>query len=337
MRKFFLMAMAVVLVAGLVAPEGFAKEVVIKGVTAFPKNHLNNDPIQIFIDKVNNRAAGKVKIEWVGGPEVIKTFDQVQALKMGMIDMLLYYPFGYMKPLMPESWCKGLSELSEWEERKTGAFELWSEIIEKRINAKYLGRFHSLLPFTMFLNKEVKTLSDFKGLKIRVMPLYIPFVKALEAAPVTIPPSEIYTSLERGVVDGFMWPDVGMVSFGLQEVTQYSMEPGVFQMEPATMINMNKWKQIPAEAQEIIMQVMQDMEYIASMRNELLVQKEHRIRAAAGMKTIQLPPDQAAEFRKIVYDKTWEFVIQEAPENGPKLRELTSRSTLPKGTFPWQD
>jgi TRAP-type C4-dicarboxylate transport system substrate-binding protein len=322
---------------GLVAPEAFAKEIVIKGVTAFPKNHLNNDPVQMFIDKVNKRTAGTVRIEWVGGPEVIKTFDQVQALKMGMIDMLLYYPFGYMKPLMPESWCKGLSELAEWEERKTGAFDLWSEIIEKRINSKYLGRFHSLLPFTMFVNKDVKNLADFKGLKIRVMPLYIPFVKALGAAPVTIPPSEIYTSLERGVVDGFMWPDVGMVSFGLQEVTKYSMTPGVFQMEPATMMNMKKWKQIPTDAQEAIMEVMQDMEYIASMRNELLVEKEHRIRKAGGMQTIQLPPDQATEFRNIVYEKTWEFVIKEAPEYGPKLRTLTSRSSLKKGTFPWQD
>ena len=256
---------------------------------------------------------------------------------MGMIDMLLYYPFGYMKPLMAEAWCKGLTELAEWEERKSGAFELWSEIIEKKINAKYLGRFHSMLPFTVFLNKEIKTLDDFKGLKIRVMPLYIPFLKALGAAPVTIPPSEIYTSLERGVVDGFMWPDVGMVSFGLQEVTKFDIKPGVFQMEPATMIGMKKWNQIPADAQAIIMDVMKDMEYIASMRNELLVRKEHRIRAAAGVKTIELSPEDAAKFIKIASDTTWDYVIKEAPEYGEKLRKHTTRGSLPKGTFPWQD
>lgn len=337
MRKLLVITLAFTLVIGIFTPQAFGGEVVIKAVTAFPKNHMNNDPVQMFIDKVNTRAAGKVKINWVGGPEVIKSFDQAQALKMGMIDMLLYYPFGYMKPLMAEAWCKGLTELAEWEERKTGAFELWSEIIEKKLNAKYLGRFHSLLPFTMFINKEIKTLDDFKGLKIRVMPLYIPFIKALGAAPVTIPPSEIYTSLERGVVNGFMWPDVGMASFALQEVTKYSIEPGVFQMEPATMITMKKWKQIPADAQAIIMDVMQDMEYIATMRNDLLVQKEHRIRAAAGMKTIQLPPKEAAKFVKIAYDTTWDYLIKAAPEYSQQLRKLSSRSALPKGTFPWQD
>jgi TRAP-type C4-dicarboxylate transport system substrate-binding protein len=136
---------------------------------------------------VNKRTAGKVKIDWVGGPEVIKTFDQIHALKAGTIDMILYYPFGYMKSVMPESWCKGLSELAEWEERKTGAFELWSEIFEKRVNAKYLGRLHSLLPFMVFSNKKIEKTEDFRGMKMRVMPLYIPFLKALGASPVTIP------------------------------------------------------------------------------------------------------------------------------------------------------
>jgi len=337
MRKSILIILAMVMLIVTVSSQAFSGPVVLKGVTAFPKNHMNNDPVQMFIDKINEKAAGKVKIEWVGGPEVIKTFDQAQALKMGMIDVLLYYPFGYMKSVMPESWCKGLSELAEWEERKTGAFEVWSEIIDKRLDAKYIGRFHSLVPFTLFSNKEIRKVTDLKGMKIRVMPLYIPFIKALGAAPVTIPPPEIYTSLERGVVDGFIWPDVGMASFGLQEVTKYVIRPGFFQIEPATMISNKKWNKIPADVQGIIMEVMQDMEYIASMRNQLLVMKEDRIRNKAGMQTIQLAPDQAAEIQRIAADKTWEYVTGMAPEYAPKLKKLTSKSALPKGTFPWQD
>ncbi len=336
MKKILWLGICVFLTLGLSTTNVWSGPVVIKAITAFPKNHLNNDPVQIFVDKVNERAKGKIKIDWIGGPEVIKTFDQIHALKAGTIDMLLYYPFGYMKPLMPESWAKGLTELAEWEERKTGAFELWQEIFEKRVNAKYIGRFHNLVPFMVFSNKNIQKIEDFKGMKMRVMPLYIPFLKALGAAPVTLPPSEIYTSMERGVVDGFMWPNVGMTSFGLQEVTKYVVEPGVFQMEPATMINMDKWKKIPKDMQELIMEVMRDMEYIATMRNELIVRKEDRIRKEAGMKTIQLPPEEAKKFVKICYDKTWEYVTGMAPEYAPKLRKLSSRDALPRGAFPWQ-
>jgi TRAP-type C4-dicarboxylate transport system substrate-binding protein len=336
MKKRLWIIMSIFLLFAVNVPDARSDPVVLKALTAFPKNHLNNDPVPIFIDKVNKRAAGKVKIDWVGGPEVIKTFDQIHALKAGTIDMLLYYPFGYMKSVMPESWCKGLTELAEWEERKTEAFKLWSEIFEKRVNAKYLGRFHSLLPFMVFSNKKIEKTDDFKGMKMRVMPLYIPFLKALGASPVTIPPTEIYTSLERGVVDGFMWPNVGMISFGLQEVTKYVLMPGVFQMEPATMIGMKTWMKIPPDMQKLIMEIMQDMEYIATMRNELIVKKEDRIRKQAGMETLQLSPTEAEKFRNVCYDKTWEYVTDMAPEYAPKLREASSRKALPKGTFPWQ-
>jgi TRAP-type C4-dicarboxylate transport system substrate-binding protein len=189
----------------------------------------------------------------------------------------------------------------------------------------------------VFSNKKIEKIGDFKGMKIRVMPLYIPFMKALGAAPITIPPTEIHTAMERGVADGFMWPNVGMVSWGLQEVTKYVIEPGVFQMEPATMVNLDKWNKIPKDLQKLMMDVMEDMEYIATMRNTLIVEKEDRIRKKAGMKTIQLPPGEAEKFRAICYEKTWELVIKNAPEYAPKLRQLSSKKALPKGAFPWMD
>ena len=336
MKKIVAVAIIFGFLFAFAPPEAKSEQIVLKAVTMFPKGHLNNDPVPIFVDKVNKRAQGRLKIDWVGGPEVIKGFDQPHAMKAGTIDMILYMAFAYCKSLMPEAEAQGLSELAIWEERKTGAFELWSEIFEKRLNAKYIGRLHSLIPFQVYTNKEVEKVGDFKGLKIRVMPLYIPFMKALGASPVTIRPPEIYTSMERGVVDGFMWPNVGVISWGLEEVTKYVIRPGVFQMEPATLIHMAKWNQIPKDLQEMIMDVVQDVEYIGSMRNEMITEKEDRVRKAAGMKDIVLPPAEAEKFYNLAYDKTWEVVIKNAPEYGPKLRELSSKKALPKGTFPWQ-
>ena len=184
---------------GFIAINAHSEPIVLKAVTAFPKNHMNNDPVPIFVDKVNKRAEGKLKIDWLGGPEVIKSFDQISALKSGTIDSILYYPFGYMKsPAMPECEAKGSSELAEWEERKTGAFDVWTEIFNKRVNAQYLGRFHNMVKFTLFSNKMIKSIDDIKGMKIRVMPLYIPFFKALGASPVTLPPGMKFTHPWRG-------------------------------------------------------------------------------------------------------------------------------------------
>ncbi len=331
-RSSFLFAAFFSLLTGA----AFGETVVIKAITAFPKNHTNCDPVQIFIDKVNERAGGRLTIEWVGGPEVLQTFDQVHALKAGTIDAILYYPFGYMKPLMPECWAKGLSQLTAWEERASGAYELWEEIIAKRINAKYLGQFHSQIPFTIYTNKRVTKLDDFKNLKIRSMPLYIPFLKALGASPVTIPPPEIYTSMERGVVDGFIWPREGMASFGLQEVTKFQLATPLFQVEPATMINLAKWNKIPKDLQDLMMDVMKDMEYIGTMRMIMLDQKEDQVKRAAGVEVIALPPAEEAKLIQTADDVTWNYVTEAAPEYGPRLRAASRKEALPKGSFPWQ-
>jgi TRAP-type C4-dicarboxylate transport system substrate-binding protein len=297
---------------------------------------LNNNPVHIFVDAVNKRAAGRLKIEWLGGPEVFGSADQVHAIKAGTIDMNLYCPWSWMKALMPEADAQGLSELAAWGERKSGLFELWSEIFQKRVNAKYLGRLHSNLTFNIFCNPKIEKLADFKGVKIRVMPLYIPFLKALGASPITIPPPDIYTAMERSVVEGFMWPRVGMTSWGLQEVTKYTVEPGIFQIEPATIINLDRWKKIPKDLQDLLLEVIQEHEYIGTARNDMLVEKEERVREKAGMKSIKLPPEDAAKFVKTAYDATWEEVLKSAPEYGPKLRKAMSKSAIPKGTFPWQ-
>jgi TRAP-type C4-dicarboxylate transport system substrate-binding protein len=328
-----LLAMVLFVLTGV---EIKAQPIVLKAVTAFPKPHLNNDPVPLFVDAVNKRAAGRLKIEWLGGPEVSASFDQIHAIKAGTIDMNLYYPWAYMKSLMPEAEAQGLSELAAWEERKSGVFELWTEIFEKRVNAKYLGRLHSNVTFNVFCNRRMEKAADFKGLKIRVMPLYIPFMKALGASPVTMAPTDIYTAMERGVVDGFMWPRVGMISWKLQEVTKFMILPGVFQMEPATMINLDRWKKIPKDLQDLLLDTIQEYEYIGTVRNDMILAKEEGVREKAGMKNIQLPPGEAEKFVKTAYDYTWEEVLKSATEYGPKLRKAMSKSAIPKGTFPWQ-
>lgn len=337
MRKIsFISILIGIILLGFINQDINGQTIILKAVTHLPKPHFNNDPVPLFVDAVNKRASGRMKIEWLGGPEVFASFDQIHALKSGTIDMLLYYPFAFMKPVMPEAEAQGLSELSAWEERKSGLFELWTEIFAKRANAKYLGRLHSDVTFHIFCNKKIEKIEDFKGMKIRVMPLYVPFIKALGGTPITIQPPEIYTAMERGVVDGFMWPRVGMVSWGLQEVTKYMILPGVFQMEPATMINLDRWNKIPKDLQDIILDEIQKYEYIGTMRNYKLVEKEEKIREKAGMKNIYLPPGDAEKFVKIAYNSTWEEIVKASPEYGPKLRKAMSRSALPKGGFPWQ-
>ena len=298
------------------------KPISIKALTPFPINAISNQPFPLFLDTIKKRSQGRLIIDWRGGPEIIKDVDQPEALKKGAIDMIIWTSFGYLKSHVSCAEAEGLSELSAWKERESGAFNLWSEILKKNLNAKYLGKPWSLSPFAIYSKKPIHKIEDFKGLKIRVMPLYISFIKALGAAPVTLPMTELYTALERGVVDGFMFIDYGITSFGLHEVVKYKIYPPVFQQETATLINMDVWNKIPKDLQELVTDAFIDFEYISTAFLLELKNNEWQVCEKAGMSIINLPSEEAKKFRKIAYDATWEVVIKDSPDYGPKLREL---------------
>jgi len=64
-RAFWMLLLMGIVLFGFMSTEVKAQQIVLRAVTAFPKPHLNNDPVPLFVDDVNKRAAGRLKIEWV--------------------------------------------------------------------------------------------------------------------------------------------------------------------------------------------------------------------------------------------------------------------------------
>ena len=91
-------------------------------------------------------------------------------------------------------------------------------------------------PFHLYLNKQI-TAPDLTGLKLRITPVYRDFFQALGATVVQTAPGEVYTSLERGVVDGYGWPITGIFDLGWHEKTKYRVDPGFYTAEVSILIN----------------------------------------------------------------------------------------------------
>src|SRR5581483_10549108 len=98
-----------------------------------------------------------------------------------------------------------LAQISAQEQRKNGAYDYINEVWNKKANMVYLARMLDYTPFHLYVNKKIDK-PDLTGLKIRVTPVYRDFFQALGAQVVTTAPGEVYTALERGVVDGYGWP-----------------------------------------------------------------------------------------------------------------------------------
>ena len=114
--------------------------------------------------------------------------------------------------------------------RKNGGFDYMAKLYAEKMNAIFLARHVDNNPFHLYLNKPI-TNPDLTGLKIRITPVYRDFFQALGATVVQTPPGEVYTSLERGVVDGYGWPITGIFDLGWHEKTKYRVDPGFYTAE----------------------------------------------------------------------------------------------------------
>jgi TRAP-type C4-dicarboxylate transport system substrate-binding protein len=121
---------------------------------------------------------------------------------------------------------------------------------------------HGHGPGVLHTKKEVKTLEDLKGMKIRCTGMAAKIAKALEATPVAMPMGETYDALSRGVVDGSMAPQESLQGWKWGEVVRFTTENFGSSYSTGFFVVMNKqkWNALPPDVQKIIEQV--NEEYI---------------------------------------------------------------------------
>jgi TRAP-type transport system periplasmic protein len=321
--KFLMLSLLVLL--GFTVTSSQSQPIVLKAVTFSPKNEPHLADVPTFIEMVSKESGGRLKIDWVGGPEVIQTFDQAQALKNGVIDMLPYYPFAYFKPIMPVANAKGLSLFPAWEERKKGIYDLWVKVFREKANVEYLGSFHSMVPMRLYTTVKIETLNDFRGKKIRSMPLYVPMLKALEVAPITTPPTDIYTALERKTVDGFIWGGYGITVWGWNEVIKYVIEPGFFQLEAVCGVNLDKFNKLPKDLQEVLRKCTEKMELLATQNAMKTAEAELEKLQKDGKQICKLQPVEIKRLFDLAYEVTWDQILKDDPVYGPQFKQLSSK------------
>jgi TRAP-type transport system periplasmic protein len=82
-------------------------------------------------------------------------------------------------------------------------------------------------PFGIHTIKPIKTLDDVKALKIRAAGPSLPVAKALGLNAVPLPPTETYEAVQRGTIDGSLFPWEAMTSFRINELVNGHIEvPG---------------------------------------------------------------------------------------------------------------
>jgi TRAP-type mannitol/chloroaromatic compound transport system substrate-binding protein len=280
-------------------------------VTAWPKNYpgLGMAPERIA-DLVEEMSNGQMKITVYGAGEQVPAFGVFDAVSSGSHQMGHSGGYFWKGKVPAAQFFTGVpfgltaDEINAWTNRG-GGLELWREIYEP-FNIYPIPAGNTGTQMFGWFNKEINSLEDIKGLKMRIPGIGGEVLKRAGGIPVTLPGGELFTALQTGVIDATEW--VGPyndLTFGFQQTAKYYYYPGWH--EPGSMlellINKDAWNSLPKHLQVIIetasKAVNQDIldEYTARNNKAL-----RELVDVYGVELRRLPDDVIAEFKIIAND-----------------------------------
>lgn len=306
-----------------------SKKYTINAISAWPKTTFMVQNFMRFIDRVNKKAAkmypGELEIKYKGASEVISFKEQVEAARTGLIDMV-FTTNAYYTSIIPVMDSLFATTLRPWEEREKGVYDYLQKLHAEKANCYFLSRMGSGIPFQIYLNKPVKAVADFKGLKIRCSPPIIPFLKKVGANPVVMGPGNLYTALERGVVEGYIWPAAQIREWGWDKVTKYVLEPPLpYQATDVVLVNLDVWKKLPKHLQDLLISCAIEDEYRTVVRALEYIPRENANLKKEGVQFIYLPEAEAKKLVDIATTVMWEGVKKRDLQIGAKLQSLLSK------------
>ncbi|HEY9148990.1 MAG TPA: TRAP transporter substrate-binding protein [Gammaproteobacteria bacterium] len=232
-----------------------------KMVTTWPKNFPGlGTGANRLAELINEMSGGRIEVKVFGAGELVPAFEIFDAVSKGTAQMghgAAYYwkgkseaaqffaavPFGFTA-----------QEMNAWLYHG-GGMELWRETYEP-FGLVPTAALNTGVQMGGWFNKEINSLKDLQGLKMRIPGLGGEVLKRLGGTPVSLPGGEIFPSLKSGAIDATEW--VGPyndLAFGLYKAAKYCYYPGWH--EPGTtlecFINKEAFEALPADLQAIVL------------------------------------------------------------------------------------
>ena len=236
------------------------KKIKWKMVTTWPPNFpVLGEGCKLMAKWINQMSAGRLEIEVYGGGELIPSLECFDAVSHGAVEMASGSGYYWAGKIPAAQWFSsvpfGLSaqSMNTWM-LNAGALQLWEELYEP----------FDLIPLPGgntgrqaggWYNKPIDTIEDYKGLKIRMPGIGGKIINKIGGTSTLVSGAELYTSLERGVIDATEW--IGPYhdyKMGFHRVAKHYYFPGWHEQGTVleTTINRPKFESISTDLQAII-------------------------------------------------------------------------------------
>lgn len=307
-----------------IAPTVQAKEVILKGISGWPKSFpMVAKDFLPFIEEANKRGKGHFQIKWTGGAELGKPPAQAKGFKAGVYDVM-YTAASYLRGTIPEVDALSSNTIKPWDARKSGGMAVLNKAVSKRMKGIILAHTASSVQFQLYLRKKPNIGPDgivsLKGFKMRSVPVYDGFLKGLGATTVTVHVPEIYEALQRGVVDGFAFPNLWTRKFKWNKFVTHTVHPSFYQIEACSFISNKALAKLSPEGRKIMLKVGEDWERVSAKIWGPQVKTERDIYKKGGAKEIVLTDAAAKKYIEMANKTPIERLKK---LNSPEAKELS--------------
>ena len=282
-RRKFLGGAAVAGAAAIAMPQvSRAQTTTLRLQTSWPATDIFTEMCQQYINRVNEMAGGRLKIDLLHGGAVVHPFQVFDGVNGGQIDMahtVTVYWYGKHKaaslfgtgPVFGFNANEGLGWI-----HNGGGKELFEELQTQIMKVNIKSFFAMPMPTQPlgWFKKPIADANDIKGLKYRTVGLAADLMQAMGMAVAQLPGGEIVPAMERGVIDAFEFNNpTSDKRFGAQNVAKNYMLGCHHQATEyfEIMINRTKFNSLAKEQQAILQYAAE----AASSANEWLAMRQY--------------------------------------------------------------
>ncbi len=220
-----------------------------------PQHGINTDFIASWTDQVTECTGGEVTFDvYPGGTPLGNVAKQQEQVLAGVVDLAVGLN-GIPRGRFPRTSIVDLPFLT----RDAGAasqmlWELYPEYLAPEYQGlEVLALFAHNGGLIHTTDRKVETMEDMQGLRIRTpSPAISDMLTALGATPQGLPPGEVYEALQKGTLDGTVFPWDPVASFGLNEVLEYHLDAGAYTVPFFFVMNERKYDALPENVRACI-------------------------------------------------------------------------------------
>ncbi|MEQ8603096.1 MAG: TRAP transporter substrate-binding protein DctP [Marivibrio sp.] len=317
---------ALAAVAAVAAPLFTTQAAELRMIGGFPENFVFTTEIaHPFMKRVEEESGGALTVS-LQGPDAVPTFEQFEPVQAGVFDLLFTHP-AYHAGVSALGLSIDAIDPDPAKRRDAGVIAFIDDHYRQHNLKLIAAPATGSEGFRYFMKAPIEGTPAMQGLKIRGTVSYHPMIEALGGTPVVMSGGEVYSALQKGVIDGAAWGLTGAKDFKWYEVADYMADPTFGQVGVMIFMNLESWEALSAEEQAMLTRVGREIETASVERFDLLAKEETAALLDLGMKMTAFAPEEAERFDALWADGVWSVSTAKS-DAATELRALAQEAGL---------